>query len=135
MPTLLHIDASPRGDYSISRKVSTAFVESWKKKHADGKVIRRDLVTSNLTFVDLAWIAGAYTAPDQHTAEHKNALALSDTLIGELFSADQIVIGTPMYNFGHSRRAEGVGSTTLFVTARRSASERMATRVWQADAK
>ena len=99
MPTLLHIDASPRGDYSISRKVTTAFVESWKKKHADGKVVRRDLVTSNLTFVDLAWIAGAYTAPDQHTAEHKAALALSDTLIGELFSAEHIVIGTPMYNF------------------------------------
>lgn len=99
MPTLLHIDASPRGDYSISRKVSAAFVDSWKKQHADGKVIRRDLEKTELTFVDMNWIAGAYSSPDQQTAEHKKALALSDELIGELLSADHIVLGTPMYNF------------------------------------
>jgi FMN-dependent NADH-azoreductase len=99
MPTLLHIDASPRGDYSISRKVSAAFADSWKKNHPEGKVIRRDLATTHLTFVDMDWIAGAYSTPDQHTAAHKKALAISDELIGELFAADHIVIGTPMYNF------------------------------------
>ncbi len=99
MPTLLHIDASPRGDYSISRKVSAAFAESWKKQNSAGKVIRRDLDKTPLTFVDMNWIAGAYSTPDQLTEEHKKALALSDELIGELLSADHIVIGTPMYNF------------------------------------
>ena len=99
MPTLLHIDASPRGDYSISRKLSAAFVESWKQANPDGKIIRRDLSTSNLTFVDLEWIAGAFSAPDQHTESHKKALALSDTLIAELLASDEVVIGTPMYNF------------------------------------
>ena len=99
MPTLLHIDASPRGDYSISRKVSAAFVDSWQKQNAGGKVIRRDLTKTHLTFVDLEWIAGAFSAPEQHTPEHKKALAISDELIAELLSADHIVIGTPMYNF------------------------------------
>jgi FMN-dependent NADH-azoreductase len=99
MPTLLHIDASPRGDYSISRKLSATFVKDWKTKHPDGKVVTRDLTKTHLTFVDLDWIMGAYTAPEQHNEAHKKALALSDELIGELLAADHIVIGTPMYNF------------------------------------
>jgi FMN-dependent NADH-azoreductase len=99
MPTILHIDASPRGDHSISRKVSSAFVEAWKHANPGGKVIRRDLTTSNLTFVDIDWIVGAFSAPDQLTEGHKKALALSDTLIQELLEADQVILGTPMYNF------------------------------------
>jgi FMN-dependent NADH-azoreductase len=99
MPTLLRIDASPRGDYSISRRLTSAFVDAWKAKNPDGKVITRDLTKSNLTFVDLDWIAGAYSAPEQHTPEHKKALAISDELVAELLSADEIVLGTPMYNF------------------------------------
>ncbi len=99
MPTLLHIDASPRGDYSISRKLSAAFAEAWKAKNPGGTVIRRDLEKTDLTFVDLAWIGGAYSDPASHTPEQKQALALSDELTGELFQATDIVLGTPMYNF------------------------------------
>ena len=99
MPTLLHIDASPRGDYSISRKVSSAFVESWKQANPGGKVIRRDLATSNLTFVDIDWIVGAFSTPEKLTEGHKKALELSDKLIQELLESDHVIIGTPMYNF------------------------------------
>jgi FMN-dependent NADH-azoreductase len=52
-----------------------------------------------MTFIDLDWINGALSTPDQLTDSHKSALALSDALIAELLLADQIVIGTPMYNF------------------------------------
>jgi FMN-dependent NADH-azoreductase len=100
MPTLLQIDVSSRGDYSISRKLSAAFAEQWQAKNPGGTVTRRDLTKTQLTFVDMDWIGGAYSSPDQHTPEHKQALKLSDELIGELLAADEIVIGTPMYNFG-----------------------------------
>lgn len=99
MPTLLKIDVSPRGDHSMSRKLSRQFAEQWQQSHPDGKLIVRDLVTSTLPYVDLPWIAGAYTAPEEHTSEHKEALKVSDELIAELTAADQIVIATPMYNF------------------------------------
>lgn len=99
MPTLLHLDASPRGDYSISRQLSTAAVKSWKDKNPGGKVIERDLTKTEMTFVDLDWIMGAFSAPAQHTDSHKRALAISDELVGELLAADVVVIGTPMYNF------------------------------------
>jgi len=99
MPTLLHIDVSPRGEHSISRQISAAAVQAWKQKNPDGKVIERDLATTKLTFVDLDWIAGAFTPPDQHTTNHKSAIAVSDELVDELLAADEIVIGAPMYNF------------------------------------
>ena len=100
MPTLLHLDASPRGDFSISRQLSAAAVAAWKEKHPRGKVVERDLSTTEMTFVDLDWIIGAFGTPDQLTDSQKSALAISETLFAELLEADEIVIGTPMYNFG-----------------------------------
>jgi FMN-dependent NADH-azoreductase len=99
MPTLLHLDASPRVDLSISRQLSAAAVAAWKDKHPGGKVVERDLTKTKMTFVDLDWIIGAFSSSDQLTDSHKSALAISDTLIAEVLEADEIVIGTPMYNF------------------------------------
>ena len=99
MNTLLRLDASPRGNTSISRQLSAAAVAAWKEKNPDGKVIERDLTKTDLTFIDLDWIMGSFTEPTQQTESHKAALALSDMLIAEVLEADEIVIGTPMYNF------------------------------------
>jgi FMN-dependent NADH-azoreductase len=99
MPNLLSVVASPRGEYSISRALTAQFVETWKQNHPDGTVQTRDLFTTNLPFVDLPWIAGAYTPAEQHSPEMVAALAIGNELIAELQAADHIVIGTPMYNF------------------------------------
>lgn len=99
MATLLKIDVSPRGEYSISRQLGNHFATEWQSNHVGGEIVTRDLATTNLPFVDLPWIAGAFSAEDQHTEAHKAALKLSDELIAELLVADEIVISTPMYNF------------------------------------
>ena len=99
MPTLLHLNASPRGDYSVSRQLSRAAVKAWKSKNPAGTVIERDLTKTALTFVDMEWIVGAFSAPDQHTEANKHALAISDELVAEVLAANEIIIGTPMYNF------------------------------------
>ncbi len=99
MPLLLAIESSPRGDYSVSRNLTTQFVETWKGAHSGGTVTERDLMKTDLPFIDLPWIAGAYTPEEQHSPEMKKALAISNELIGELKSADHIVLGTSMYNF------------------------------------
>lgn len=44
-------------------------------------------------------LAMAYTPSDQRTPESATAIKISDELTAELKAADQIVIGTPMYNF------------------------------------
>jgi FMN-dependent NADH-azoreductase len=102
MSTLLVIEVSPRYESSTSRKLTSVFVEAWKASHPDGTVIMRDLMKTNLPFVDLAWIGGAFTSREQHSPESAAAIKVSDALVAELQAADQIVIGTPMFNF--SRR-------------------------------
>jgi|SRR5579859_4184120 len=99
MPTLLHIDSSPLGESSISRRLSREFVQQWKQAHPEGTVIARDLTTSNISAIDGEWITANYTPQDARTPRQKQLLALSDTLIDELQTADEYVFGVPMHNF------------------------------------
>jgi len=99
MPTLLHLDSSALGEASISRHLTSEFVDSWKLANPDGKVITRDLTKSGLVTIDAAWIGAAYTPEASRTAEQRQALALSDELLEELFAADEYVFGVPMHNF------------------------------------
>src|SRR5258708_5856444 len=93
MPTLLAIGASPRYDLSTSRKPTALFVEKWRAPHSDGRVIERDLLKTNLPFVDLPWIGGAFTPPEQHSPESAAAIKISNDLVAELQAADRIVLG------------------------------------------
>lgn len=99
MPTLLNIQSSPRGNNSISRTLSDDFVTAWRAKHSDGRVILRDLADTNIPYVGVPWIAGIFLPADERSPEMRQALGVSDELIAELFAADEILIGTPMYNF------------------------------------
>ena len=99
MPTLLNIQSSPRGADSISRTLSRDFVAAWQTKHPDGKVVSRDLAANDLPFIGIPWITGVFLPAEAHTPDMRRALAVSDELIAELFAADEILIGTPMYNF------------------------------------
>jgi len=100
MPTLLHIDSSPLGAASISRHLSTEFVQNWKEANPDGKIITRDLTSSNLSPVTAEWVGAAYTPEDKRTPAQRELLAVSDTLIADLQAADEYVFGVPMHNFG-----------------------------------
>ena len=96
MSTLLAITASPRGDQSVSNNLVYTFVEAWKQNNIGGKVISRNLQTTNLPFISPSWIGGAYSPAEQHSPEMKQALKISGEMIAELKAADHIVIGTPM---------------------------------------
>jgi FMN-dependent NADH-azoreductase len=99
MPVLLQIDSSPRS-VSVSSELTKQFADAWKAKHPSGTHIHRNTATSALPFVDEPLIHGYYTPEDKLTPEQKQHLALSDKLTNELISADTIVIGLPMWNFG-----------------------------------
>jgi FMN-dependent NADH-azoreductase len=99
MPTLLHLDSSPAGDRSVSRALTAEFVKNWQAANPGGTVITRDLTTTPLTALNGEWIGAAFTPADKRSDEQKAALALSDTLTGELFSADEYVFGIPMHHF------------------------------------
>ena len=46
------------------------------------------------------WINANFTDPDERTESQKQTLAHSDQLMEELETADTIIIGLPIYNFG-----------------------------------
>jgi FMN-dependent NADH-azoreductase len=99
MTHLLHIDASPRGERSHSRRLTKEFVAQWKQTHPNNTVIYRDIGRNPVPHVDESWIAAAFTPPEQRTPELWEAICLSDRLVDELLAADIYVIGCPMYNF------------------------------------
>jgi FMN-dependent NADH-azoreductase len=100
MPTLLHLDSSPTGDHSVSRALTAEFVTSWKAANPGATVVERDLTATPLKPLDGLTIGAFFTPADSRSAEQKAALTLSETLTGELLSADEYVIGVPMHNFG-----------------------------------
>lgn len=99
MTVLLRIDASSRTEGSYSRDLADAFEAEWRASHPGQPVVRRDLAATPIGHIRQETIAGFYTPPDSLDAGLKNALALSDELIGELNAADTVLIATPMYNF------------------------------------
>ena len=99
MTKLLVIEASPRGVHSISRNMTRRFVEDWRAAHSDGKVIERDLMATELEFVNAAWLQAYFTPPEQHSSEMTDVLRLSDELVAEVLDVDHIVIATPVYNY------------------------------------
>ncbi len=99
MSKLLVVEASPRGDYSISRNLATKFVSDWKAAHPDGEVMQRDLAKMDLPYMNLPWLGASLTPAEKHTPEMRDVLNLSNELVDELLSADHIAISTPVYNY------------------------------------
>lgn len=99
MATLLRIDASPRGDYSVSKTLGKQFTAEWEKNNTGGTVVTHDTTTEKLPFVDMPWIGGVYTPQDKRSPEQAAAIKISDALVDELLACDELLITTPMYNF------------------------------------
>jgi len=97
MDTLLHIDASPRAQRSISRQLATEFIIQYKQRH-DVSIKYRDLGHNPVPLVTESWIEGAYTPSTQHSEDAKNAMSVSNMLVDELLFASTYVISTPMFN-------------------------------------
>ena len=95
---LLRIDASMRKNGSYSRKLSDRLIGQLQAQQPL-TVKSRDL-TDGVPFINEAWIEANFTDISERTAEQRSVLSYSDALVSELKSADVIVIGLPIYNFG-----------------------------------
>ena len=54
---------------------------------------------TDLPFVTAPWLQAYFTPSEQHSAEMKEVLRLSDELVAELLATDHLVIATPVYNY------------------------------------
>ncbi len=98
MKTLLRIDCSSRTEGSYSRTLADHFERVWREVNTGGKVIYRDLVKYPLPHIHSDTIVAFHTPAGERSPSAAVAVKLSDKLIGELKSADELVISSPLYN-------------------------------------
>ena len=96
--TILRIDGSARYEGSVSRQLADELVERLQIEQPSVRLLHRDLSTG-LPQVSADWVAANFTPPKQRTPQQRAELAMSDMLIEELQTADEIVMAVPMYNF------------------------------------
>ncbi|WP_315837431.1 FMN-dependent NADH-azoreductase [Bradyrhizobium prioriisuperbiae] len=98
---ILHLDSSILGDASVSRTVSASIVARLRELHPDSQVVYRDLVDdAPMHLSDRHWAAAqGALAPDALLGAD---IALGSAYMDELFAADMIVVGAPMYNYNVS---------------------------------
>ena len=95
---LLHLDSSITGQNSVSRILTAEIVAAQVARHPSIEVIYHDLTHEPAMHLSPAHLAAFQGAPVQSEALGKD-LSLGGQYLEELFSADVLVIGAPMYNF------------------------------------
>lgn len=95
MHKLLRLDASARGNRSVSRALADAFEAAWLDHLRDGRVMTRDLVADPVPHLPAEIVPRAEGRQVDGHAAH-----FQDTLVDELLMADAVLVSTPMFNLG-----------------------------------
>jgi FMN-dependent NADH-azoreductase len=93
--TVLHIDSSARLTGSNTRIIGQYLVNVLSET-----TVHRDLAVNPLPAISAQDLMGVHGSSDDKRASLQTNLALSNQLVQELKTADTLVIGAPMYNFG-----------------------------------
>lgn len=96
---LLHIDSSVTGDNSVSRQLTGAVVEAWRRAYPQMQVVYRDLATDAPEHLSAERLDARFAAPGEHSPVQREEQALGEAVLDEFLGADVIVLGAPMYNF------------------------------------
>jgi FMN-dependent NADH-azoreductase len=96
--SILVLHSSARALGSHSRELAAHLVERLQGAHPGAQVKTRDLAADPVPHVSAEFTSAIFVPPPAQTAEQQAALALSNTLVGELLAADILVISAPMYN-------------------------------------
>jgi FMN-dependent NADH-azoreductase len=99
MKNILHIISSPKGDASMSIKLGKAIIEKIQAKYPGSSVKENNLVTTQFPHLEEAHLTSFFTPAESRTPENLEAVKHSDEALQDIYDADTIVIGAPMYNF------------------------------------
>jgi FMN-dependent NADH-azoreductase len=105
MSTIFRLDSSIRTEGSVSRGVADTLENAIIEAEGNDTVVnRRDIAADPLPGDAWATAAMAGFVPEtEWTAEQRSAKALAARLADEVESADVLIIGAPLYNFGVSQ--------------------------------
>lgn len=96
---ILQIDAGLFAEQSVSRNLSKKIVTRLQEQNPDAQVILRDLIANPINHLDGEIIMAGGTEAAQRSERQQAELAVTETLLEEVFNADVLVIGAPLYNF------------------------------------
>jgi FMN-dependent NADH-azoreductase len=97
---ILQIKSSVFNGNGQSSRLADKFVAQLRDQHPEAQLTQRDLVADPVPHLDGARAGAFFAKPEERSAEQRAVIAYSDALIEELRSADVLVLGLPMYNFG-----------------------------------
>jgi FMN-dependent NADH-azoreductase len=96
MTTLLRIDASSRHEGSYSRRFGDELIAHLSPT----RTLTRDLVHTPVPHLPVEAISAFFSDESTWSQSQRTATEISEQLLSEITAADDIVITTPMYNFG-----------------------------------
>ena len=96
---LMHVDGSPRRDWSNSRALSAYFIERLRHESMEVDVDYLDVTVDTPFFFNDSLSIEIYTPPKDRTSEMSECLAASDAICQRLLQADALLFAMPMYNF------------------------------------
>ncbi len=102
--TLLHVDSSILGVYSVSRQLSAEIVAKLRLNAPNLEIKYRDLAAEPVPPLSGAYLAAQQLDAPPPDPEVQRDLALGAELLDEFVAADVVVIGAPMYNFAISNQ-------------------------------
>lgn len=100
MNQLLKINTSIFSDGGQSSRLADDFVAEWLNRHPGTEVNARDFVEQPVPHLTEERFKAFLTPETERNEAQQAIVAYSDDLIAELQTADVIVLGLPMYNFG-----------------------------------
>jgi FMN-dependent NADH-azoreductase len=98
--TILQIKSSLFSSGGQSSRLADEYVARHVAADPDTDVIVRDLAADPVPHLTAERFQSFLAKPEARTAAQREVAAFSDALIDELRTADTIVIGLPMYNYG-----------------------------------
>jgi len=96
---ILHLDSGLFAGQSVSRKLGAQLVERLQAQNPGSVVVHRDLIANAPAHLDGNLLLAGGKAEAERTPYEQEQLALTQQFLDELFAADVLVIGAPMYNF------------------------------------
>jgi FMN-dependent NADH-azoreductase len=97
---ILQINSSARSAGANSTRLADAITERLTAIRADARVEILDLARTPHPILDEPALNALFTPAELRTPEQTARVALDDALIAQVQSADALVLGVPMYNFG-----------------------------------
>ncbi|MDR3681245.1 MAG: NAD(P)H-dependent oxidoreductase [Flavipsychrobacter sp.] len=99
MKHILHVMSSLQGKQSYSIKLGQAIVEKIQEKYPESTIEELNLVATEIPHLNPDVLRTFFIPGDQLSEDEKRSIRFSDEVVKQLFAADIIVIGAPLYNF------------------------------------